>query len=111
MSMKIVPVLSALTLTAWASLASAEPSEQRDAQKRSADARPLELTDAQMDNITAGQPSGLIVIDRTLNNNNVVVAVPVNANVAANVCVIAQLCAVTDPTATQTLPGRVNIGQ
>jgi uncharacterized protein (DUF3084 family) len=107
MKMKIVPMLSALTLTGWGALAGADPVDQKDARDSSAKAERIELTDTQMDGITAGQQSGLVNIDRVLNNNNVVVAIPVNANVAANVCVIARGCTITDPSAEQR-PGRIN---
>ena len=47
---------------------------------------PVQMTDAQMDNVVAGALLNLLVIDAVdINNNTVQVAVPVNAAVAAGV--------------------------
>jgi len=48
---------------------------------------PVELTDAEIDAVAGGQPgqSGLINLFDVASHNNVQVAVPVNAAVAANV--------------------------
>jgi hypothetical protein len=64
---------------------------------------PVMLSAVQMDTVRGGQ---LIEIDRTLNNNNVAVAVPVNAGVSANVCVVAGTC-VAATNAEQERPGRI----
>lgn len=63
---------------------------------------PVELTEAELDVVAAGQNSGLVVVDvhNVLNNNNVQVAIPVAAAVAASV-----LGGPTGAVATQ--PGRV----
>jgi hypothetical protein len=46
---------------------------------------PVALTDAELDMVAAGQQTGLINLFDTLSHNNVQVAVPVNAAVAANI--------------------------
>ena len=47
---------------------------------------PVQMTDAQMDNVVAGALVNLLVIDAVdVNNNNVQVAVPVNAAVAVGI--------------------------
>jgi len=48
---------------------------------------PIELTGSELDTVAAGQQTGLINVSAkdVLSNNNVQVAAPINASVAANV--------------------------
>jgi len=48
---------------------------------------PVQLTEAELDTVAAGQQSGLVnvSVNDVLSNNNVQVAAPINASVAANV--------------------------
>jgi hypothetical protein len=64
-------------------------------QPKDTTAAPVQMSDAELDQVTAGQAAGLIAIDvqNVLNNNNVAVAVPVtvrdvNVGVAAAVAVL-----------------------
>jgi hypothetical protein len=84
-------------------VAMVSPAIAQDADASRAAGGPVMLSVAQMDTVRAGQ---LIEIDRTLNNNRVAVAIPVNAAVAANVCVLARGC-VSGASAEQR-PGNIN---
>jgi hypothetical protein len=63
---------------------------------------PVMLSAAQMETVRGGQ-----LLEIEIERNNVAVAVPVNAAVGANVCVIAGAC-VAVANSEQTRPGRIN---
>jgi hypothetical protein len=89
-------VASALALGAMTSVALAtEPTSSQ----ASSQAGPVDLTDTQMDGITAGGPG---LVDIEIERNEVAVAVPVSA--AANVCAIIAACAAGSA---QDRPGRI----
>ena len=91
-SMKMI-LVSALALGAMTSVAlAAEPTKPTPAQ-----AGPVELTDAQMDGVTAGQ----VVVNDVVDVGNVAVGIPVNA--AANVCAVIAACRAE----AQQRPGRI----
>ena len=46
---------------------------------------PVPMTDAQMDKVTAGALANVIAVKLTTGNNNVAVAIPINAASAINV--------------------------
>ena len=68
----------------------AEQAEDQVVRNQDSKPQPVQMTEAQMDNVAAGALIDIVLIDLvdiddTLRNNNVQVAVPVNAAVAANV--------------------------
>ena len=67
--------------------------------KQDAKPQPVQMTDAQLDNVAAGQ---LIEISNNLNNNDVRVAIPVNAGVQ-----VAAAVAILSDDTTASVPGLI----
>lgn len=82
--MKHVTVIAFTVALAAAPAAFAE--QQAKGPDTKAAPKAMKMSDAQLDNVTAGALINAVVVDVVdINNNNVAVAVPVNAAVAVNV--------------------------
>lgn len=85
--MKRLAVLAtALGLAVSGSVLAETPAQKADTPKDTAVKKPTAMTDQEMDKVTAGALINATVIDLVdVQNNNVAVAVPVNAAVAVGV--------------------------
>ena len=93
--MKIVTAVA--TALTFAAASTGGFAGQTGDQERQAQA-PVEMTDAQMDNVTGGALINAILVDVVdVNNNNVQVAIPVNASVAAGILGAAGAAALQQP--------------
>ena len=90
----ITAVATALSFAAAASSGFAGQTGNQETQAQA----PVEMTDAQMDNVTGGALINAILVDVVdVNNNNVQVAIPVNAAVAIGILGAAGSAALQQP--------------
>jgi len=86
---RFASIFVALGVATAGSTAFAEQAKDQLSMQEPTKPEPMLMTDAQMDNVAAGLINVVLIdlvdIDDTLRNNNVQVAVPINAAVAANV--------------------------
>ena len=94
---RIATLITAFGLATAGSAALAEQTKEQVG-KQASKPRPVQMSDAQMDKVAAGALINAILVDVVdVNNNNVQVAIPVNAAVAVGILGAAGAAALQQP--------------